>query len=276
MSDCLQCLLECTPHIVSATECGCMGRGGGHVRGVQAERQRERETERETERTREKARVGKERKGKRDPADSVRRQGCRHTCGDGTTGPSVSDCAENLESPAGAARGRMHVQIDDVPVPRGAQPVDQPGDQACLCSADSIHRQGCRYACGDAANGVSDADGVEDRGSPAGVVRRQSCGGACDHADAPVVPAPVPQILEEPIVLQFQVETVEVVQLSPQERISERTIEVDDVHTASATVLGKRKKNNKEGVVDVPTELFHDEDSKMTALMSRLKGEWLM
>ena len=30
----------------------------------------------------------------RDSADSVHRQGCRHTCGDGTTGPSVSDCAE--------------------------------------------------------------------------------------------------------------------------------------------------------------------------------------
>ena len=95
----------------------------------------------------------------------------------------------------------------------------------------------------------------------------------CDHADAPVVPVPVPQILEEPIVPLFQVETVEVVQLSPQERISERTIEVNDVHPASATVLLKKK---KKGVVDVPTEVFHDEDSEMTALMSGLKCEWLV
>ena len=87
---------------------------------------------------------------------------------------------------------------------------------------------------------------------PAGVVRRQSCGGACDHADALVVPAPVPQILEEPIVPQFQVEIAEEAQLFPHERISELTVEVDDVHPASATVLGKRKKKKKKGVVDAP------------------------
>ena len=34
----------------------------------------------------------------------------------GTTGPSVSDCAEDRESPAGAARERMHEQIVDVPL----------------------------------------------------------------------------------------------------------------------------------------------------------------
>ena len=50
---------------------------------------------------------------------------------------------------------------------------------------------------------------------------------------------------------------------------------VDDVQPASATVVGKRKKKKKKGVVDAPTEIFHDEDSEMTALMSRLKGEWL-
>ena len=87
----------------------------------------------------------------------------------------------------------------------------------------------------------------------------------------------MPQILEEPIVPQFHFETAEEAQLFPQERISELTIEVDDVHTASATVAGKRKKKKKKkGVADAPTEVFHDEDSEITALMSRLKGEWLV
>ena len=77
-----------------------------------------------------------------------------------------------------------------------------------------IHR---RHTCGDAATAPSDSDCVEDSGNPAGAVRRQSCGGACEHADAPVphvaakntlqehisertqiASAPAPQILEEP------------------------------------------------------------------------------
>ena len=203
---------------------------------------------------------------------------------------------------------RMHEQIVDVPVPQKIKENVEPGSRdsavcggattgssasncgkdgdfpsikqvtnACLFSTDSVHRHDCRYACGDAANGPSYSNFVEDCGSPAGVVRRDSCGGACDHADAPVVPASVPQILEEPIVPLFQVETAEEAQLFPHERISERTVEVDDVHTASATVAGKRKKKKKKkGVVDAPTEVFHDEDSEMTAFMNRLKGEWLV
>ena len=78
------------------------------------------------------------------------------------TGPSDSRCVEDRGSPA------------------------LPGDQACRVSADSIHRQVCRQACGDAANGPSDSDCCEDSGNLAGEVRRQSCGGACDNADAPV------------------------------------------------------------------------------------------
>ena len=39
--------------------------------------------------------------------------------------------------------------------------------------------------------GPSNSDWVEDSGNPAGEVRRQSCGGACDHADAPVPPVAV-------------------------------------------------------------------------------------
>ena len=74
----------------------------------------------------------------------------------------------------------------------------------------------------------------------------KTCGGACVHADAPFVSTPVPQILEEPIDPQFQVENAEEAQLFPHERISELTIEVDDVHLASATVAGKRKKKKTE------------------------------
>ena len=101
------------------------------------------------------------------------------------------------------------------------QTVDQPGDQACRDPADSMRRQGCRYACGDATTSPSDSDGDEDRGGPAGAVRRQGLGGACDHADVPtphvalqerilervhkqIVHVPVPKTVEEPVVLQFQ------------------------------------------------------------------------
>ena len=71
---------------------------------------------------------------------------------------------------------RMHEQVVDEPV---CQTVDQPGDQVCRVPTDCIRRQGCcRYACGDAATGPSNSDGVEDRGRPAGAVCRQSYGGA--------------------------------------------------------------------------------------------------
>ena len=65
-------------------------------------------------------------------------------------------------------------------------PVNQPRDQAYRASADSAHRQGRRRAGGDATTGLSDSDFIEDCGSPAGAVRRQSHGGACDHADVPM------------------------------------------------------------------------------------------
>ena len=74
---------------------------------------------------------------RRVPADFIHRQGCRSSCGDGTTGPSVSDSAEDREHPAGAVH-RQRV-----------------GDQACRDSADSLHRQGGRGARGDAATGPS-------------------------------------------------------------------------------------------------------------------------
>ena len=68
----------------------------------------------------------------------------------------------------------------------GEQAVDQPGDQACFIPTDTVHRQGfCQYACGKAVTGPSYSDFVEDYGSPAGEVRRYSCGCACDHANQP-------------------------------------------------------------------------------------------
>ena len=46
------------------------------------------------------------------------------------------------------------------------QTVDQLGDQVCREPTESIHRHGCRHACGDATTGPSKSDGVEDRGRP--------------------------------------------------------------------------------------------------------------
>ena len=51
-----------------------------------------------------------------DPADLPHRQGWQYDCYDVMTGPSVSDCTEDGETPAGAARERVHEQIVDVPV----------------------------------------------------------------------------------------------------------------------------------------------------------------
>ena len=80
---------------------------------------------------------------RRDTAESVRRQSCRHASGGAATGPSNSDGIEIYGSP------------------------DQPGDQARRFPRDSVHRQGCcRYACGVAGTGPSDSDCVEDSGKP--------------------------------------------------------------------------------------------------------------
>ena len=100
------------------------------------------------------------------PTDSVHRQSCcRDACGDAAKGPPDSDCIEDSGNS------------------------DQLGDQACRVPTDSLHRQSyCRDSCGDAENGPLVSDCIEDSGNPASEVRRQSCGGACDHADAPVPP----------------------------------------------------------------------------------------
>ena len=76
---------------------------------------------------------------RRDTADSLHRQSCRHAGGDAVPGPSYSD---------------------------GEQSVDQPGDQARRVPTDFIHRQGCRHAGGDEVAGPSNSDGIEDHGSP--------------------------------------------------------------------------------------------------------------
>ena len=152
-----------------------------------------------------------------------------------------------------------------MPAPRT---VDQPGDHACRIPTDTEHRQGCcRYACGAATIGPSDSDCNEDSANPAGGVRRQSCGGACDHADAPVPPVAAkntlqerisertqivdvlePQTLEELVEAiqlalsertsdswpQFEDRTVEVVKTIPQERISKRRSRADHRRAAAA------------------------------------------
>ena len=112
------------------------------------------------------------------------------------------------------------IQIVDVPVPHSAQPVDQPGDQACRVSADSIHR----HACCDAANGPSNSDWVEDSGNPdhpgdqacrvpTDSIHRQSC---CRDAcgDAAKGPSesdcvedsgnPVGRVVEGPVIMQMR------------------------------------------------------------------------
>ena len=90
-------------------------------------------------------------------------------------------------------------QIVDVPVP-----LDQPGDQACRVSADTVHRQGCCRAYCDTATGPSVSDCGEGGGRPACAVHRQKYGRA-------------------------SVEVGKAVKVVPQERISERICEqIDD------------------------------------------------
>ena len=55
-------------------------------------------------------------------------------------------------------RARKHPAKNPRSSPR--LPVDQPGDQACRDSADTVHRQGCRYAYLDAATGPSDSEEI--------------------------------------------------------------------------------------------------------------------
>ena len=89
---------------------------------------------------------------------------------------------------------RMQEQVVDAPV---HMTVHQPGDQTRRVPADLVHRQNCRYACGDAVKGPSDSDCFEDSGKPAGAVRRQSCGGASGLADAPVPPVALQERISE-------------------------------------------------------------------------------
>ena len=97
--------------------------------------------------------------------------------------------------------GRICGQIDDDPVP-----VDQPGDQACRDP----------QACGVAAKGPSDTDGVEDCESPTDAVHRHGCRSAyCDtptgfpvaqpgdqaHQDSDLVPPRVDMDLDDFVTL---------------------------------------------------------------------------
>ena len=61
--------------------------------------------------------------------------------------------------------------------------IDQQDDQIRRVPTDTVHRQCyCRRACCDTATGPSYSDFVEVCESPAGEVRRGSCGCACDRA----------------------------------------------------------------------------------------------
>ena len=137
----------------------------------------------------------------RNTAEPVHRQSCRHACGHAATGPSHSDGVEGHGNP------------------------DQPGDQACRVPTDSTHRQGCcRHACGDAVKGPSDSDCIEDggksAGAAAGAVRRQTCGGACGLADAPVPPVALQERISERT--HKQIVDVPMPHVALKERISER------------------------------------------------------
>ena len=128
------------------------------------------------------------------PAGTVHRQGyCRAYC-DTPTGPSVSDCAKDGGSPAGAVHRQFCGRPFDQP--------DQPGDRASRDFADTVYQPRCRRACCDTATGPSDTDGFEDCECPAGAAHR-----------IPAVDEPVPS---------FQEEIDEMIKLFPVERIPER------------------------------------------------------
>ena len=79
-------------------------------------------------------------------------------------------------------------QIVDVPVLHSAQPVDQPGDQACRVSADSIHRQVSRHACGDVDTGSERTQECGCAAVSVWCVETLFCGGdvACGRTLRPV------------------------------------------------------------------------------------------
>ena len=89
-----------------------------------------------------------------------------------------------------------------------ARPVDQPGDQAC--------RDPARHGCGDAATCTSDSEEIVE-----------AVGEDFREEQIVGVPVPVPQVIDAPA-HQFPEEIVEAIQLFPQHRISERTVEQND------------------------------------------------
>ena len=115
---------------------------------------------------------------RRDSADAVHRQGCCRAYCDTATSPSVSDCAKDGGSPAGAVHRPSCGRPFDQP--------DQPGDQARRDFADTVHQPCCRRACCDTATGPSDTIGFEDCESPSGAAHR-----------IPAVDEPIPPSQEE-------------------------------------------------------------------------------
>ena len=117
---------------------------------------------------------------------------------------------------------RMYERVVDAPV---LMTVHQSGDRARRVPVDLLHRQGCRYTCGDAVKGPSDSDCFEDSGKPAGAVRRQSCGRACDQAEEIIPQKRIPECvvgqIDDVQILNEIVEVVKAVKNVSQERISE-------------------------------------------------------
>ena len=192
----------------------------------------------------------------RDPADAAHRQGSLHDYCDTTTGSTVAQPGDQVcRASADAVHRQGYCRRAYRDTATGPSTVAQPGDQACRDFADTVRQQGCSRACHDTATGPGDqarrdsagtvhrrvrcraccdtatgpsvSNCVEDSGSPACAVHRQS-GHACDQAEG-IIPqkripervgqlddVPVPQILNE------IVEVVKAFKNVPQERISGR------------------------------------------------------
>ena len=107
------------------------------------------------------------------PADAVHRQSCCRAYCDTSTGSSVLDCER---------RGKKRCAVHRLFCGRPFDQPGQPGDQARRVFADTVHRPCCRVPVVIQRQVPSDTDCVEDSGSPAGAVHRQS-GHACDQAE---------------------------------------------------------------------------------------------
>ena len=94
--------------------------------------------------------------------------------------PSDQACRVSAETVH--RQGRRHAYRNAA---TGPSTVAQPGDQASRDSADTVHRQSCCRAYCDTATGPSVSVCAEDGRTPAGAVHRQCGGRPCDQPDQP-------------------------------------------------------------------------------------------